>query len=668
MFEIVSPRKDESCYRFGVSLPGGTQRGYLTYELHPDKPHNRNLLLLNGSQDLLTPDQRREYQNLVDMLSVSRRGERTARAKSIVNRLVEDDLRLAGVRVAIHKFGPVPVYVLPEAYPVIMDEQPLAIQLALYPVLGRSGQARLPFAPEFMAGKLEFVRALQIDFDRLVQRYLEDVGECFFDIEHHLSLTKVFERAKEVETILGESIESKLVIAIPSEESWRFYRQGKTLDPVAEEVCHLFDARTDAIFTARFARAFALYFLNELYGLIGVGSRSAEYIDSFKSIIRTFDARFRSGWYKEATRERLGHLKGLYEALRAYRDREFEDLERISGETLWARKFIDFAKFVAAVSRFSTEFELAPEVGRIFVSHHHSVPSTEILRAQIQAWLRVEGRGMVSALFFKSPPGPPIRSSVKRLIWMSDSIEVIVPREPVPIGGSVKKSYSWMALEAEHGLLLDKRLLYLTEEGFDLGLVLQDFKLLDADFLSPTATIPREERLRRLSESLRDRIFAPFKLHDVDSTADLLDLRVREALTREIEEVVYSRHVEIIEGFYKQFPEKNRETLARIQELVPHPMKKTRSWIAKELHRVYPESYRSEEYAAKAVLSAWNLARARVLMLGGKREQLVQLSDRKFYSGRLREILRHLRSGAADSEILKLEKRILKSILPEAEF
>ena len=119
-----------------------------------------------------------------------------------------------------------------------------------------------------------------------------------------------------------------------------------------------------------------LYFLNELYRMIGVKSRSDSYLGGFGAIRDEFNALLGKDYVKNALRE-LPLVAVLSRALRAYRDGDNDTLKEINvdGETLWVRRFVQFTRFVASINR----EQLPPTTGRIFISYQHDVPVTEVL-------------------------------------------------------------------------------------------------------------------------------------------------------------------------------------------------------------------------------------------------------------------------------------------------
>src|ERR1051325_3537731 len=88
--QIIPPTKEENRYRYRIRAAGGMEyRAFLTYAL-PKTSDERGILLINGSQQLLTtPEQNAEYERLVDRIRETL--GRFTGAKNIVNRIAEKE-------------------------------------------------------------------------------------------------------------------------------------------------------------------------------------------------------------------------------------------------------------------------------------------------------------------------------------------------------------------------------------------------------------------------------------------------------------------------------------------------------------------------------------------------------------------------------------------------
>jgi len=126
------------------------------------------------------------------------------------------------------------------------------------------------------------------------------------------------------------------------------------------------------------------------------------------------------------------------------------------------RRFVQFARFVATLKREG----LTPTAGRIFISSHHDAPVTEVLGAQISHYIKSRYADRVEVLSVRErDAGVRFRNALTASIWLSDTVSEIVPRNGEFIRGEADKVYLWIAREAEYGILLGKRVIYLVEKG-----------------------------------------------------------------------------------------------------------------------------------------------------------------------------------------------------------
>lgn len=666
--EILPPKPSDSCYDYRVRSGGITLlNSRLTYELYPESPNHRNLLLIKDTRGLLTEDQHREYDELVRHLEDSQK-TRFYAAKSVVNVIAEGSLKLRNVRVAIHRFGPVPVYVPPGRLPTVFHGKKIEVSLAFYPRLKKSKKTdgnRKEGMAEFFSSKKEFVTSLELKTGRVFERYFEDVAEYFYDIEFHLGLTDALEKAKHIERILAESVKSKLKVCIPSCEALQAFDRDKSKDsfePSNQTSCRFFRDHTDLLFNASFARNYALYFLNELYRLVGISSRAEQYRTRFGEIEKEFDDRTYNRYYEEATRHRLDEVGTLWRALVEYPEGNI-GLGNPGSVPLWVERFVGFAQFVADVRRLSIEKDLTPETARVFLSYHHNVAVSEALRSKIETWSKNEMGGAVRVLHFNAPPGPNLRDGIRRTIWMTDSVHPIVPSNLTHDSEKTGKDYKWIGIEAEHGLLCGKRPLFLIERGTDLQRIKDQFgQLTVEELLAPLATETIDRRLERLLNCLGNHIHCDFSLFSTDPTQ--IDPQVSDALKRGVKEDLLMRCKNLILGFLGQLTPEAQRTMVRIQQLAKYPNTKTKQWLAQKLFERYEREYRKQERAGKDVTNTWNQVRNRSLHIKGKNYTLMVQPKKGQYAGDLTAIAKALLPSSWEDKAEEVVDRVVTAVDP----
>ncbi len=651
LFQILPAAKEESAYRYNIRLDDLDFSAYLTYEV-PRVSDDRTLLLVNVEYAFINDDHKEEYNRFIERIRES--AGRFTGAKNIVNRLAEKEFnKLPNVRIAVHKFGPVPVYVLPQEYQINNLGRMISAKIAVYPdVKSQTGSRKsaVNLNLPFLSTRTEFVRSLNIGLGLMFLRYLEDVAESMFDIEFHLNLAGVFERAKEIETELGESIKTKLDAAIPTTDS--FFKPNNDHDRLVNA---LFEKEKDWLFMARYARQYALFFLNELYSHIAMDSRSEEYFEGFRGIQQQFDGLLGEGHYA-GFRERLRAVATLSKTIRAYRDQRYDEIDQIdlTNEPLWTRRFVQFGRFIASLNR----VKVNATAGRIFISHHNDVPVTELLNSQIQDFIKTEFGDRVHVLSVReTAAGAEFKEPIRSSIWMSDMVKGIVPQHTLPVGGDQVKDYQWIAREVEYALLLGKRVIYLVEKDLDDKAIRSDLKRTEFSLIPDDARVPTWLPARLLN-SFTEKIHPSFTIDHMGATKDDLDPKLKPIIKEVAEFAIERRHQDILVGFHQQFPEAIRRTLRHIQETVPYPSKATKKALALKLHNQYPSNYGTEKSAARAITKAWDLSRKRTLSIDGKPVALMRL-NKGHYSGNLRYILTKLRPEWDKSHLEQWERRIL---------
>jgi hypothetical protein len=426
----------------------------------------------------------------------------------------------------------------------------------------------------------------------------------------------------------------------------------------------LFEKEYNWIFIARYARQFALYFLNELYRIIGVESRSDSYLGGFTLIRDEFDALLGKDYVRNSLKE-LPLVALLSRALRAYRDGDSDTLREINvdGETLWVRRFVQFARFVANINR----EQLPPTTGRIFISYQHDVPVTEVLLGQINDYIRRNFPNRVEILSVReTATGVKFKSPIRARIWLSDTVSEIVPKSTVNISGDQVKNYNWIAHEAEYGLLLGKRIIYLVEKGADEAQIRAELmnRSRDDGLIPSSARVP-DWLQERLLQSFTEYTRAIFAVDTTQTSEQDLDPSVIKAIHGEAEKAIERRHRDILLGFHRQFPEWARRTLKHVQETVPYPKAAKKKALSSQFAIKYKSSYRDEKAAEKAITNTWNLARHRALLIGEKSMPLMRLLDGRKYSGSLRQIMKELRPDLSKTKIDEWERTILAASVTE---
>ena len=665
--KIISPTNDESCFEYEVIVDDISLSGFLTYEFFPQKSTYRNLLILSESNVLISNEIKHNYGFFKETLKSNINRGKFIGIKSVVNQIVDGSLCIDDVKIAIHKFGPVPVYILPGIHSLTFKGKEVNVFLGVYPCLPNrntnKNNRKLYATPTFINSKQEYLECLDLGLGFLFKRYFEDIAEDMVDIENHLSNTKVFERAKAIEMTLAGSIKQKIDTVMPSLAEWEKYINKDYFYCSQIKECEIFEKTADWLYLASYSRIFSLYFINELYKHIGLSSQSNKYLDRFKSMEDVFK-KLLGEENLHLVKQNLNQYNDLSKALHFYINKQYIDLQNLKNNTkTWTDQIIDFAKFVSLLN----EYNIFNSRGRIFISYHHNVFKTKIVKNQIENYIKEIFDDNIEILYCNSrKTRRDFIKEIKGKIWLADIVEGIFPADTTEISHlQQEKDYIWIAMEAEHGLLLDKDLIYILEEGTDVKKVINDIKSDRMGFLSPNARQNPEERINNLISSITNYNFTEFTVNDLDESSNFLDPRVKDLIKEEVKTSISVRIEKMVIGLIHQLPIEICETLcdiykiAKYDSLERHP----KTWYIKKLRETNPSRYYSDQKAEKLFDNCWELLKNRTIIVKGKDIRLIEIFSRRYYSPMIDVILRDfLPVNMNKIDILEWTKRIINNV------
>jgi hypothetical protein len=597
--EVLPPSPRESCYRYRVRVEDGRElSSYLTY-LIPTRGGSaavRDMLLVDDddadrvAQDLIEgAGLRSEYVGLTRRLKEHRResGRGAVRVlKSVVNEVHEGELaHLRSVAVGVHRFGPVPVLVLPQEHRIRVGGGERPVRLGVYPrTEARAHGARTGF-PAGATGQPLLLRSLEVGLPLMIKRYFEDVAELFFDIEHHSSLSEVYRNAREVEHILGSSIGSKVALL---ERPPRLPANQTAVDEAATRIRERYPR---LVLTTQFSRRFALFMLNELYRLVGVSVESERYAEGL--------ARMQADANVEEVAAENDKFRRLLEAYRAYQANQQIEvsegaLDPPSGEATWQDRFVAFARFLSYLRRISQGAPLGS--ARVFFSGQHNVPTTEAVKRLVGRMADEEfPRQLVVLEQRESYPKDKtdVRLNVRSKIWLSDATHSFLPSDPERLDAT-DADYHWIAREAEHSLLLRREVAYFAHQpGGDAvyGQYVEGLSTLD--FLSPEARAAEGERIERLRKHFRDAFPIRFRVED----AERLDENVRGYMNEKIGVLRSGRLLTILTGVLNQFGNADAARIAALDRET-HRYPATKNQIGNAVFKDVPHANRKKRVDA----------------------------------------------------------------------
>jgi hypothetical protein len=675
-----------SCYDFRIVREGREGLAELTYNLNDPSPSRRLLRLretdaLRLFQELPANRQFQQFRDQVKDMK-SRGIGNISIAKGMVLDQYDSSQRNPEHGIAVHRMGPVPVFILPET---------LTGKLPSLNVNGLQIDPIIGIYPSLISGdsatrtlyKQDLLRSYNIQLDIMLQKYLEDTGEHFHDIENYVPRRDVLIRAKQAETVLKQSLEEKIQLILSHAE--------RDIDPDLHSLARkVWDAFSVSIMTAALARVFALHLLNELYRILGIADRSAKYEQDWGGFSAVF-----GGLCAESDFEDLfvpgSELFLLREARKHYLaqsdDDDFEALQAQAEarEIRWVQDFTSFARFVAGLRRES------PSVGtgRLFMSLQHNVSAAAGFFQSVNEYVRNQttatGQPRVQILAVRNEsPGTDIERLVKSRIWLSDLLLAVIPREWETSAIGEQKDLAWVVREVDYGLLLERLLRLFIEEGVDRDRVLQAFEA-DISPIAPThGRYNHGHRKERRVRKLRDVVNNSFTYRaDTHLSADLqtqIDLVIGE--TRE-------RHArDVITGFLRQF--EDPQMILKILSLTNFAQ--TKNWICNQIadeqraallqQRMSPALSVQEkkrrrikiekdvaEYR-KRVVAKFERARVAIadrgLMIHGQELHLLQTSGSRSklnFKSNLRGILKILMPDSDDQHLVTMHKRVFTLVL-----
>ena len=482
---VTSTGLQNSCYIFLVERNNRKAQAELTYDLNEENP-SRHLLRMQESDALklfrdLPSD--REFQKFRTQVNDKR--ERGIGNISIAKGMVLDQYdstdKNPHVGTAVHRMGPVPVFLLPSSVtgPVNMIDlhgQQINPIISVYPTLGEGDNSLI---------QADLLRSFNIQLDTMFVKYLEDVGEHMHDIENYLSRIDVCSRAKQAETVLKQSIEKKVELILQHFES--------TTDPELHKLASdIWSRYSSAVVTAALARVFALFMINELYRLLGITDRSSKYEKDWDRLYEVFSNLLdepESEPFKDRSElSFLGQARGHY--LGQSPDSDFDALyaEAVAegSRMQWVQEFIAFTRFVAGLRRESPSIG----TGRLFLSFQQNVDAAADMYKSVTQYVSsqpaINGQPGVQVFAGDTEnPGVDIERLVKTRIWLSDVLMAVIPQNWHESVTHQAKNLNWVIKEVDYGLLLNRLFRLFLQEGVSEEQLIKAFED-EIDLLAPT--------------------------------------------------------------------------------------------------------------------------------------------------------------------------------------
>jgi len=398
----------------------------------------------------------------------------------------------------------------------------------------------------------EFLKSLTITPFKLFRKYLEDIGEYLYLIEHTNELDSVLKYCKTIEEIKGESIDSKLDVVYSERER----------NQISKDLANYLKNHP-AIFMAKFGRELSMLLINEIYSIVGISDRINIYHHRLRDLVKIYEYKIKSkdpDWLKLKS-----GLNLLIEILKCYHridttqnlDLGKKLIEHFPNKYSWGRRFGEFLLFLNILKQENIEHKYNPTVPKIFISYLHNIDSSEKLLSEISEHGKIKAKyNSVTILKLSEKRDHFIdqdkyHEQFKRvsrsLIWLSDQVIVIVPKT------DSKKNYKWLYREIEHSLLKwDKKdlssLIYFKEDNVSNNEFLKDLKELNYDFLSIDFRKTDNERLTVINEH-----YEVGKKIEFKSTQGLQNGKIQDELINFYYNIPVKKVTNIIKGYISQF-------------------------------------------------------------------------------------------------------------------
>ncbi|WP_027879251.1 hypothetical protein [Mesoflavibacter zeaxanthinifaciens] len=603
MIKIIQPNENDNGYKYEFVINGEKGTGYLTYDLL-DNLKKRTLLLTTKSNIIKSKKVKRSFDTLRNQIELYKSKGSFYTAKGIVNSIYDKEFNIPHISIAVHRFGSIPVCVLPEKFKVVFNGHERECRIGVYPYI--ENKAKSSNEHQALTSKLEFLRSLKIRLDVVFNRYLEDVAENFFDIENHSDLPAAIKKAKSCESILSESITSK-TDAINSTtrglSNQFFYELTKTKR-------ELNDLYGDSIFKVRYAKYFAYFFINELYKIIGFSSKDfKEKFRKLKNDKIDYDSRIKND----------NDLILLRQSILNYHsekvDKTLEDDLANQTSSLWVKRFINFSTFLYNLREQSL---ISPLNTKIFLSNRFTKSDSQTLRYKIEHLIEQHFANRVELITVKeTTPGKFINEVVKSKIWLSTATYSVIPNTE----DSDEANFDWLTKEAIHSVTLQNKLLFILSKSHNKNLIKNFKNYIDksSNFLNPECRnieLAKSNLIRKLNNKLH-------AIHDINETDDE---GFNKSLIESIKSLIELRVINIIDAWLNQFSDDISSAILDINILLNYPtgISKASRKVFKWTSAIDDENENTLNDYKKKFRYVWSQIRKRKLIIDNEEYMLIK--------------------------------------------
>jgi len=363
--------------------------------------------------------------NLLESLLLAKRETglgKTGAAKALALEIHEGKLNLPRVDVAVHKYGAVPIYLIPDAtvaLEIFAQQRDCRIGIFVSGRERKSSEEDLEDHRGRPVNSLELLRSLRIRPDLTFIRYMEDVGEYAHDLRTRRNWSYIFRYGRKMEESLNASVGSKiktvLRYAVPKST-----RGSEILLAAQDEARRYLADYGGLLYKYSAARAIYLFILNHLYRAVGMKDKCDHYDSEYQDGWRKFFVSVADRHESLDTDAELGALDSVWKAWHAAdAEQELAVLQKDSRSVAhWLQRLVDFACFTSHLHHLKTD----PGTTKVFFSSRH-IESMSQTREEVARLFNRRLPDQAALLYVQSiRPGFPFADQIPPQIWLSDAL------------------------------------------------------------------------------------------------------------------------------------------------------------------------------------------------------------------------------------------------------
>lgn len=669
----LSPLR-EHFYRRYISFKNGAKiSGYLTYSLGTSNTGSRSLLLVNSTIPLSSDEQKKAYSTFCKTLDSINGHGTFGKVKSYASHLnLNPNGTESDVILAVHKFGPVPVFDTGLDIQTTLDGQNVSARIAIYHHPAKwikKNQHHFTASPNDEL----LIQSLDGNMEIVFRRYYEDVAYRIHDIVHSANLDNAIKWSKEVETTIASSIKSKLRVISPSDTEKKGFNEWKTWSQSKHRLSNsqfvrrkFFEENSAEIYKSIYFRLSVLYLLNCLYAEIGISSRRKQYRDRLENLNTKFRGYFGDNFVKN-TKLSSPDLSSLSHYLHAYINKSEDQLYHEEKLSNWVSPIVELIRLLYWLDKFKT----SPEKARIFLSYHHEVPESELTKDRIIKYIQDStNTGMLEPLSLSSNERNRLfKERIKALIWMSDKTASIIVNNPQQLGTKAEKGFSWIASESEHTLQQGKHVIFLKQKGVDESTYSTKLENLDYSFLVENVRQDSNTRKRSLVDEWENHAHTPFSITGMEVDGRLLDINIQDTINTQCQKLVEERVAKRLRGYLSQFSKHHVTFLTILSKKIQPNNLYYKKDILKELDSSSSEIHAKmnsigyiPESLDKLFVSTYQAFRKRTIAVQNESHRPITLVNGRRYQLTLLDLITAMSDSSLDD---KNAKRILDNVLSE---